>query len=367
MSPLRIRHGVLRVRQHEPKTLTWWHEQFRQGRLDMAPEYQRRSDLWNKWKKAHLIDSILNDYDVPKFYVANFTSLHSGLNRRKLPYAVIDGKQRLEAIFDFLGDKLELNQTFVLESDPAQALAGLRFSALKAHHPTVASKFENFAPVVMSVVTDSAEKIQQMFIRLNSGEPANSAERRNAMPGPVPRVVRGLIMHPFFQDRISFNTKRMAEFNLAAKLLLIEVRGRFVDTKAKNLDQFVLEAAPSERVRARKHKGVVSAAVLHEAESKVIETLELLAKVFHERDPLLKAQSHIPVYYWLVRNKPGVVAKLRGFLESFTRELRDNLKLSRVDPDRADPVLSLYYTLGRTTNDEASLKRRYEIIVEKLG
>jgi hypothetical protein len=91
----------------------------------------------------------------------------------------------------------------------------------------------------MSVATDNDELINQMFIRLNSGEPANSAERRNAMPGPIPGIIRDLTLHPFFQRKIRFNVKRMQEFNLVAKLLMIEYNGRFVDTKARNLDQFV--------------------------------------------------------------------------------------------------------------------------------
>jgi uncharacterized protein with ParB-like and HNH nuclease domain len=60
----------------------------------MDPPYQRRGRLWSLTDKAYLIDSILNGYDIPKFYVADFTWGKSALNRRKLPYAIIDGKQR---------------------------------------------------------------------------------------------------------------------------------------------------------------------------------------------------------------------------------------------------------------------------------
>jgi len=66
----------------------------------MEPPYQRRGRLWSNTDKACLIDSILNWYDVPKLYVADFTWGDSQLNSEQLPYAIIDGKQRLEAIFE---------------------------------------------------------------------------------------------------------------------------------------------------------------------------------------------------------------------------------------------------------------------------
>ncbi len=61
--------------------------------IDHEPVYQRKGHIWTTADKALLIDSILNDYDIPKIYVADFTSLKSPLNKKKKRYAVIDGKQ----------------------------------------------------------------------------------------------------------------------------------------------------------------------------------------------------------------------------------------------------------------------------------
>jgi len=36
--------------------------------IDIEPEYQRTGDIWNKDKKQLLIDSILNNFDIPKLY-----------------------------------------------------------------------------------------------------------------------------------------------------------------------------------------------------------------------------------------------------------------------------------------------------------
>ena len=345
------------VRQHDPRPLTWWYEQYRAEKIDMEPSYQRRADIWSRWKRAHLIDSILNDYDVPKFYIADFARIRSRINEKNRPFAVIDGKQRFLAVFEFLNNQLALNNSATFEKKTDIEIGGLFYAELKFKHPKIAAKVEDFTPVVMSVVSDSDEKISEMFVRLNSGESVNRAERRNAMPGMVPRMIADLTMHPFFIRQIRLNTKRMQDFNLAAKLLLLEYNGEFTDTKAPDLDAFVnVGIEPSRNTKAR----------LLEVEEAVQSVLERLASIFRDKDPLLSSQGGIPIYYWTLRNKPNVAARLRPFLETFTAELRENLTLSRVRPDEADAELMTYYTMGRTTNDRESLKGRYAIFVRRL-
>lgn len=36
--------------------------------IEKDPNYQRRGDIWTVEKRQLLIDSILNDYDLPKLY-----------------------------------------------------------------------------------------------------------------------------------------------------------------------------------------------------------------------------------------------------------------------------------------------------------
>src|SRR5262249_35799777 len=103
-------------------TLSWCRA--RRSEIDMDQPYHRRGRLWSVTDKAYLIDSILNGYDVPKFYVADFTWGTSGLNKKRLPYAIIDGKQRFEAIFDFYDGAFVLNEDFVYTTDEKLSLAG---------------------------------------------------------------------------------------------------------------------------------------------------------------------------------------------------------------------------------------------------
>jgi len=364
----------LTVSQHELITLWDWLMEYESRRLDLAPSFQRRGNLWSRYKKAHLIDSVINGFDIPKLYIADFTFGPSVLNEKRRPYAVVDGRQRFEAFFQFLKDEFPLNKSAIVEDHPELRIGGLTYSQLKSLHPDVARRVEDFSPVVMSIITDDKERIAEMFVRLNSGEAANSAERRNAKPGLVPDLIRELTSHPFFSNRIKFNTARMAEFNLAAKLLLIEHRGAFVDTKASNLDRFVMEAAretgalfdgdPSdEQVEA--HEAAVAS--YESSFNNCVSVLEDMSAIFETKDPLLNSAGHIPVYYKVLQDYPQVGDNFRDFLLAFTAAVDASRENSRRGQGRVDPELLVYYTFGRTTNDQRSLRERYRIIVDKLN
>jgi len=343
---------MFRVKSHREQTLLWWFEN--RFKINMAPTYQRRGSLWSKTKKALLIDSVLNEYDIPKIYLADFTHSTSELNEAKTPYAVIDGKQRLETFFDFFEGNVVLAKDFVLDDEPTIDLKGFTYLDLKQRFPRVAQKFEKFSPAIMSVVTDDEDKVDEMYVRLNSGLAVNAAERRNAMRGPIPRLIRKLALHPFFTSRIAFDTSRMAEYNTVAKILLIENRGRFVDTKAKNLDRFVQE---NEETKIAKFEAT---------RETIIRVLKEMTEIFHERDRVLRNNGPIPLYYWLTKNTASHKKQIRPFVEQFMDEVKANLLISQENPDKADAELTSYYTMGRTTNDQGSLSGRYEILQKRF-
>ena len=360
--------SMLQVVQHESQSVEWWHSQAVSQRLNLDPDFQRRSNLWSRYKQAHLIDSIINGYDLPKFYVADFTMARSALNTAHKPYAVVDGKQRFGAIFAFIRDELPLNKSSIYEADPAVMIRGKRFSDLVREQPTLAKRILSFKPVVMSIITEDRAKISEMFIRLNSGEAANSAERRNAKPGPVPVLVRELVDHAFFRSRISFSTKRMADHQLAAKLLLMEYRKGAVDTKAKDIDKFVNDAADEctppqfEELTAENEANLKK---YEDVAERVIEVLELLAGAFHEKDPLLSASGRIPVYYLVLRNHPEAADNFRDFVMDFEARVLSAMRKER-DGQRTQGVYATYYTLARTANDQQSVRERYKLMVAEL-
>lgn len=332
---------MFKVQSHSARTISWWYKQ--SPKIDFEPPYQRKGNLWGDKDKAYLIDSILNEYDIPKLYLADFTILNSPLNKNNLPYAVIDGRQRLESIFSFYKDEVALNDDFVLFSDPSLKLAGYTYGRLKADYPDVAEIFDEFNLDVMSVISDEVGKINDLFVRLNRSKALTGAELRNAMEGVVPDMIRGVIDSPFFKKKIKFSTSRGQDNNLAAKLLLIEHKQAFVDTKKKQLDNFVKEGASTDNPDA-----------FYETASRTKKNINKMELVFENRDPLLSSHGLVPLYYELVK-LDGEPREFRDFIEDFHKRRKENQITSKNNPSEADSRLLSFDAATRSINDAGSL------------
>jgi hypothetical protein len=350
-SPSRTR---FKVSQFDPKPLSWWKS--RRLQIDMEPPYQRHGRLWSDTDKAYLIDSILNDFDVPKLYIADFTWGDSPLNKKKLPYAIIDGKQRFEAIFDFFDGKIALNEDFVFLKNPSLRLGGLGYRDLQKSYTEIAEEFETYPLTVMSVVADNEKLINELFVRLNRSKPLSGAEIRNAMAGPAPQLIRRISKHEFFDTNVSFPTKRGQDLNAAAKVLMFEYFGSIRETKKRNLDEFVKQAA--------KEKGKLELAA-----RRVVDVLDDMTTLFLPNDKILGSAGILPVYYWFVRSVDDTdFSIVREFLVNFENERKENRRLVSEAPTsrRVDQELLEFDNFNRSTNDQQSHDGRFKILKRRF-
>ena len=65
-----------------------WYADNEEGRLYLTPSYGRNSAPWPEKKQALLVNSVLNGWDLPKFYLADFTYRVTDLMEERRPYAV---------------------------------------------------------------------------------------------------------------------------------------------------------------------------------------------------------------------------------------------------------------------------------------
>src|SRR5439155_5555849 len=142
----------------------------REPKINPAPPYQR-GPVWSESKKQLLIDSILRGMDVPKLYLRS-------TEKGPYNYEIIDGKQRLTAVWEFLRGNYVLSK----EADPIDRheIAGKNFDGLSDDLQDTFCGYP-LSVVIISQATD--EEIEEMFLRLNNGETLRAAEKRNAMPG----------------------------------------------------------------------------------------------------------------------------------------------------------------------------------------
>ncbi|MDE5693713.1 MAG: DUF262 domain-containing protein [Duncaniella sp.] len=144
------------------------------GELIIDPDFQR-GNVWNSRQRSELIESILMGIPLPIIY------LFESIDGRK---QVVDGRQRITAIIDFLNDKLRLTDLKILGN-----LNGFTFSRLE---PKLQGIVEDYQLLAYVIQPPTAERVKyDIFDRVNrGGTTLNAQEMRNALyGGPATQVI----------------------------------------------------------------------------------------------------------------------------------------------------------------------------------
>ncbi len=329
------------------------------GSIELEPVYQREGGVWSLDKKQLFIDSLLNNFDVPKVYVHDMGAVDSGKR-----YAVVDGKQRITTILAFVDGQFALADDFKLldSNSEVDIVAGSYFSGLS---DDAKEYFREKNLDVVLIETMDLDDIEELFSRLNNGEKLNAAEQRNAFGGRMAGAVREMANSTFFATKLGFKDRRYSYQEIAAKLLYIEScelrlgKGNaFVDLKKRHLDKFVKE-----------NKGI-SDSDLKKLQASVNNHLNWMRPVFSDNDPLLGKQSFPQLMYLFTKTINREYAavdlqrKVSEFLNFFNQERQEN---SRRSEDDMDSELTEYGRLTQQgTNDADSMKKRVTILKRRF-
>lgn len=164
------------------------------GAIDLDPHYQRRL-RWGSDKQSRLIESFLLNVPVPPLYFAE-----EDFGR----YSVIDGKQRVTAVHEFMTGNLVLKG---LES----------FSEINSHRfDELPSDLQNALRVrpylrVVTLLRQSNQNLKyEVFLRLNTGgDRLLPQEIRNvAFSGPFNDLLIRLAEHPFLRHKLKITGQK---------------------------------------------------------------------------------------------------------------------------------------------------------------
>lgn len=157
-----------------------------EDQISLSPDFQRR-DRWDTKKQSRFVESIIMNVPVPPVFLGE---------DRYGKYVVLDGRQRLTAIYEFLRSSYALEKLEVWKE-----LNGLRFTDLedKGLAPTLKRRF---IPAVLLLRESSPEVKYDVFDRLNTGGvPLNTMEIRNAVfQGKFNRALHKLSDESVFRD-----------------------------------------------------------------------------------------------------------------------------------------------------------------------
>lgn len=332
--------------------------------LDFEPAYQREGGVWSRETRSRLIDSMLNGFDLPKLYFERASTRRTNDTGRTIKHAVLDGKQRLESITEFLRGELPLPRDFVFYEDETVRAADMTINQLRDQYPGLAQRFLDYELPVIDVITDSSDLIEEMFQRLNAATALNHAERRNSISGPTRDAANTLAAHPLLTSHSPIKSARYKHRELGAKFLAIEhqiaTHGRILDTKAATLYDLFLASRDDASGPA-----TITKTSMEAYRDDAADALDRMAKVFLINDPLLASVGTVIVYFIAFRDPALATSVSRDRLARFEDLRRYANRMSEDDPAYARPAnvrLREYNVLVQSTNDGRALRRRADIL-----
>jgi uncharacterized protein with ParB-like and HNH nuclease domain len=168
-----LRSGKINFRDAVMHTADWTvgtlYSQLKKGTIDLDPGFQRRQ-AWDDVRKSRLIESLIVGLPIPNIVLAE-NSEHRGR------FLVIDGKQRLLTIQDFLDNKLTLKGL-----DLRPELENTTFQTLPSDDKDFLENNSIRSTLIKNI--PDTDFLYVMFFRLNSGSlQLSPQELRRALIG----------------------------------------------------------------------------------------------------------------------------------------------------------------------------------------
>jgi hypothetical protein len=298
------------------------------------PEWQR-GEVWDTSKKQQLIDSILRGWRLPKFYF---------VRNSEDEYEVVDGQQRLAAIFEFFGNEL------ALAPDSTAEFGGPYYKSLESRYSDAFDDFE----IDYDEIEDATETHLRLFFqRLQEGLPLTSSEKLNAVQSKLRDFCRNLAKHDFFKTSIVVADTRFAHFDILSKAAVIEIEGieaglRFDDIRPvfESQSNFSATSGVAKRLRA---------------------ALDFLAAAFPKRTPILKNRTVVQTVISLVcrlvstGNSAGLQESFAAFMQRFMIQLGHQVELGQAASDYD----FIRFQKSINANVKTGAKSRQEILLRK--
>lgn len=310
-------------------------------RIDTNPDFQRPA-VWTTSQKQLLVDSILREYDVPKMYWRK-------LSNKPERYEVVDGQQRLRAIWSFVDGEFALQGN--AEEVDDQATAGCRYDTLP---DDLRIRFDTYALDVVVLEETDENEVREMFLRLQNGTSLKAQEKRNAMPGKMREFIRSLTKHPFF-ERVGFANSRFTHDHVAAQMVCLEMAGGPINVKDGDLN--------------RMYQNNTAFDTAGKAAKAVQRTLAMLSEIFPDRTPELERHNTVSLYCVCAElQRAYVVSGVKADLRSWFLDLEARRRTQdALDEDKAQQEWVGYKEkISHSTDSQDSIRARMDFLMRDL-
>lgn len=317
------------------------------------PDFQREKKLWSTLQKSLLIDSIIKDFDIPKLYF-------NQPDKTKDDFEVIDGQQRLWAIWDFFGDvySVRLNEDEPNEEE-------VKFSQLgQTKYKTLRNTIQTYKLQITIFEEADEEYLKKLFLRLQWGLLLVTGEKLHAESGAMKSFVFDQLAKRNFILELGLpkTRTRYARETLCAQICInsfsrAKPGGSFARTRYEDLlDFFKVYAHPTGKDRT----------FFDQQTKKITTTVDQLWQALGKDTKTFSNRSYLLSVYLLfeeLADKDGKVSdKVRKEFAEFIISLRNQLKEeAKKGFNRTDEDLYRFQAhLSSAPTERYQIERRHE-------
>lgn len=191
---------------------------------------QRDDKQWTNVQKSKLIRAILIDFSIPPVYSVGLQDDEN----QQMVYSILDGKQRLTSIVEFLDDEFAISTTVqeIEFEGELYNIKGKKFSELPEQ---LRDAIYDYSLTMIYYVFLTDDELAEMFDLLNSGTPLSRQQKATAYMGmDAAAKMKELKEHPFF----TFNASLSKNQHTRAEDLEVITQAMMILDDTYQLDSF---------------------------------------------------------------------------------------------------------------------------------
>lgn len=318
-------------------------------RIDLDADYQREK-IWSREDQERLIDSIVQNIDIPKIYLVRIQG------NENFDFECIDGKQRMTTLLSFFKPEPE-------ETPLTVRIAGEKYSykRLQKDLPLLAKKIEDYElTFVIYQDLGDEEFLREIFRRLQLGVRLNAGELLKTYTGTMRDFVyKEMGKDAPFLKRTNLSEKRFSRQFTVAQICINSFSraetGEFVRARYDDLGEFFkekynLSAKDENLIRIRK-------------------VLDLMDKQFGDKAKSISSRAvAVSAYLFAeelyLQKKVGLIADFAKFFVALLDEIKDNLSLltKYQNPENTAVLEDFQKYISQASVEPYAIKRRHEFL-----
>lgn len=251
--------------------------------LNFSHPIQRQGQQWldDRLKRSLLIHSILANYPVPPIYC-----LKEPIGEKDFCYSILDGKQRLTTIFDFIDGRYCLDEETpsVTLDDVTYELGNKYFSDLDAE---CQQEILRFKFTIYGFEDADDDLIEEIFFRLNNSSPLSKPQKAMPLCGVEnAKFIKSILSDKFFMEICKFSAMQRRKSDdmctLLQSMMLLDNRYYGYEYASISADEIMKYASHIKNIYSEERR------------ERLFDIIDYLEKVFPTQDKMLK-KVNIPM------------------------------------------------------------------------